>query len=529
MGKLLTIVSIAIFIFIVQLAFLIYKSRFAFLILQQSAYDNKRFFRYLTSHYKNVFGINEMLVLFGVYITFNLDYIIGLLFISVILYYNTRFFNMSESRFISKVKLNVTTRVKRQISLYMILNLSVLLLAYIYGINLYVTFILITYFCFPMILIVNTLLQPIEYLIKEHYKKKAITKLKLHQDILVIGITGSYGKTTIKNIVGTILESKEPTLITPESFNTPMGLTITINDYLNVFHKNFIAEMGAYYPGEIKELCDMVHPKVGVVSNVGNQHLETFKNIQTILKTKMELIEALPLDGLGILNYDNEYIRNYKIKNKVPIKYYSLTNKTTDIYASNITYNGREMHFKITYMDQEFDVKSKLLGTHNVENILAGILVGIYKGFDIKDILNAIEEVNPIAHRLEYKKIDENLIILDDSFNSNTQGIIEAIKILGQSEIPRKFIITPGLIDLGDDTKDFHISLGTQMTNYATDIIIIGSLNEKNIRSGIEKTNFLKQNVHYFDNFIQGYNYSIAVKEKKVILIANDLPDKFNN
>jgi UDP-N-acetylmuramoyl-tripeptide--D-alanyl-D-alanine ligase len=526
--KFFLITSIGFFVVLLQGLYFYFKAEKAFLNLQQSGYDNSRFFRYIKSHYKYTFGINELLVILGV-VLLKVDLLLGLFVMAFFMYYNLRFFNVANTRYIKKLKLNITNRVKRQIILYILLNLIISSILLILNINPFYIIILLTYFTYVLLAIVNTLLIPIENHIKNGFKKRAKMKLASYRDVEVIGITGSYGKTSIKNIIGGILNEFEPTLITPESYNTPMGLTITINNYLSPFHKNFIAEMGAYYEGEIDELAKLVSPKVGVVSSVGNQHLETFKTIEVIQKTKMELIEALPSDGLGILNFDNEYIRSYQIKNDVMIKYYSLENEDADIYAYDIEYLSAFMRFKIKFNNQEYIVETKLLGMHNVENILAGILVCDYKQIPIDKIIKSIAKLKPVKNRLEFKYVSPSLSIIDDAFNANTKGIKESIKILSTYEKKRRVIITPGLIDLGNEMSSFHKELGTYMTSMVDDIVLIGNLNKVDLLTGISESSFDQERVKCFDNFIDGYNYSIGLEGEKILLIANDLPDKFND
>lgn len=514
-----------VFYFIMAITYYKLKSSKAFLNLQQSAYDNSRFFKFIKGHYKATFSVNELFILIFFIFLDGADFLLMMVLASYFMYYNLRFLNIANSRFISKLKLNITMRVRRQIVVFTIINIISLILLVIYT-NLLVASVLLTYLIYPILFITNTILIPIEKYIKLKFKKQAVNKLESFSNLFVIGVTGSYGKTSIKNMVGGLLSEYERTLITPESYNTPMGLTITINKYLEFYHQNFIAEMGAYYSGEIKELADMVSPKVGIVSSVGPQHLETFKTIENICKTKMELIEALPSDGLGILNYDNEYIRNYKVKNNVKCVYYSLENPHVDLYASHIKFEDGMMTFDVTYLNQQYPVKSKLLGRHNVENILAAILVAINKGYDIEDICRKVYRLQPVKNRLEYKYINEQLSILDDAFNSNVDGIKEAINILHSFEHKRRIIITPGLIDLGPLTESFHNELGILMADKCDDIFVVGKLNRDAILKNINKEKL--DHVYVVDDFITAYNQAINLGGEKVVLIANDLPDKFN-
>ena len=513
--------------------YMFYKIKKALLVYQQGGYSNVRFLNYIKKNYKYVYGINELLLIFFCCLCIYSPLFIILLII--ISYYNLRFYNLNELKFKKKLGLKITSRIKRLILTLGFLFLFILILSFIllsksnleYNIFLiiyYNIFILLIYFLFIFIIIANFINIPIEKIIKKYYKVKAQKKLK-NYDPLVIGITGSYGKTTTKNILYELLSLYAPTLKSPESYNTVPGLCITIDKHLTKLHKYFIAEMGAYKNKEIEELAKLVYPKIGIISNVGPQHLETFKSIDNIIKTKMELIENLPSNGLAILNYDNVYIKNYKIKNNVNVKWYSLNNNKADIYVENVKYKNNGMHYTICYNHKKYDVKSKLLGKYNITNTLASLLVIDFLGYDIEKAILNLNKLKPVKHRLELKQINENTIIIDDAFNANVDGIKESIDILSTYDKTKRILITPGLIDLGKEQENVHIEIGKYLSDRIDELYIIGNYNKKAILSGMTDE---KIKVNCKDNFIDAYYEVINKKENKTILIANDLPDKFN-
>ena len=153
------------------------------------------------------------------------------------------------------------------------------------------------------------IMKPVENKINMGFYTSAQNKIKSRNDLNVIGITGSFGKTSTKFIVSTILSQKFNVLTSPESYNTPMGLSKVINNDLDANHEVFVAELGARQIGEIREVAELVQPKIGIITNIGPAHIETFKNIDNIMKTKYELIEELPTDGVAVFNYDNEHIK----------------------------------------------------------------------------------------------------------------------------------------------------------------------------------------------------------------------------
>jgi UDP-N-acetylmuramoyl-tripeptide--D-alanyl-D-alanine ligase len=184
------------------------------------------------------------------------------------------------------------------------------------------------------------------------------------------------------------------------------------------------------------------------------------------------------------------------------------------------------MEFKILFKGLTYSINSKLLGKHNVENILAAILVADHLNINISKIIKSIKLLKPIKNRLEFKLINDQLAIINDAFNSNPEGIYEAMNILDSIKGYKKILITPGLIDLGDYMQEFHQKFGYDLTTKVDELFIVGNLNKDDILKGIKNTSFT--NYHEHENFIDCYNQAINIKGKKVILIANDLPEKFN-
>lgn len=510
---------ILITLYFINLLFLLlygfYKSKNAFLAYQQSMYNNTRYLRYIRENYKYTLGVNELLMLFVFFIP---NYHIRFLILCIIGYYNLKFFQISKKRYTEKLKLNKTSRVKRQFATF---GIIILILLFVFPFKFLIDLILIIYLINFIIMFVGLINRPYDVYVNYKFKKKAIKKLSTRDDLCVIGVTGSYGKTSIKNIICDVLEDYEPTLKTPSSYNTPTGISITVNEQLTKLHKNFIAEMGAYKIGEIKELTDMVKPDIAIVSSIGPQHLETFKNIQNVQRTKMELVENLESGKVAILNYDNKYIRDYKIKNKkIIIKTYAIEDKNVDLCAYDIKYMENGISFKIKFLEKEYVVRTKLLGKHSIYNILAAIMVGALKKIDINVIIDSVYKIESIKNRLELKYIDSTLTIIDDSFNGNIEGMKEGINILQKMQ-GEKILITPGIIDGGSSNDDLNQEYGKYI-NEIDKVLIVGKYNRE-----VLKKNISVETIE-FDNFLDAYNYATQNKNKKTVLIANDLPDKYN-
>jgi UDP-N-acetylmuramoyl-tripeptide--D-alanyl-D-alanine ligase len=384
----------------------------------------------------------------------------------------------------------------------------------------------------PLILAASTMImKPVEERINRRFYESAQKKIKNREDLKVVGITGSFGKTSTKFIVGTILSEKFKVLNTPESYNTPMGLSKVINNELTKEHEVFIAEMGAKVLGEIRELAELAQPKIGILTSIGPVHIETFKNIDNIMKTKYELIEELPTDGVAVFNYDNNYIKKLADKTFKEKMLYGIEDKDKlDIYAEDIVVTEDGSTF--TLRDNggnSITCTTKLLGKHNIYNLLAGACAAKILGLSFDEIARGISRVEPIEHRLNLIKAQNGVIIIDDAFNSNPIGTKAALEVLGSFRNGKKIIITPGMIELGDmeesANREFGINIG-KVCDYA---ILVGEKRTKPIYEGLMESNFKKDNIIVVNSLSDAtLQLGRIAKPGDVVLFENDLPDNYN-
>lgn len=384
----------------------------------------------------------------------------------------------------------------------------------------------------PIIIALSTMImKPVEERINFGFYESAQKKIKKREDLKVVGITGSFGKTSTKFIVGTILSEKFKVLNTPESYNTPMGLSKVINNDLTNEHEVFVAEMGAKVLGEIRELAELAQPKIGILTSIGPVHIETFKNIDNIMKTKYELIEELPTDGVAVFNYDNEYIRKLADKTfKEKLLYGFENTDKLDIYAEDIIVTEEGSTF--TLKDKKGDsirCTTKLLGKHNIYNLLAGACAAKILGLTFEEIARGISKVEPVEHRLNLIKAQNGVIIIDDAFNSNPIGTKAALEVLGQFRQGKKIIVTPGMIELGDmeeaANKEFGVNIG-KVCDFA---ILVGENRTKPIYEGLMESNFNKDNIIVVNNLSEAtVQLGRISKPGDVVLFENDLPDNYS-
>ena len=374
-------------------------------------------------------------------------------------------------------------------------------------------------------IISNVINSPVEHYISRSFIKKAMRSLNAMPDLTVIGITGSYGKTSVKFYLDTLLSSKYEVLTTPESYNTPMGVVKTINNSLKPTHKIFLCEMGARNTGDIREICDIVHPKHGIITSIGPQHLESFRTIDNILHTKFELADALPSDGKLFLNYDSEYIRNYN-KNTAAVTYSSFGNGNYN--ASDIRTSIHGTTFTVTAPDgKSSEFVTKLIGSHNVINVLGAIAVANTLGISLDDLRIPVRRLLPVEHRLNM--IERNgITIIDDAYNSNPVGAKAALDTLSMFE-DTKILVTPGMVELGSEEAALNRKFGEQAAVSADYIILVDRLQTEPIAEGIRSAGFDESHLFIADDFGDAMNhaYSIPGEGHKVILLENDLPDNY--
>ena len=535
-------------VYIVVLLFMtyaiIYKSKRYLHMLQQNLYnENNRYIRYLIKSDKSFISfdiITIIVCIFGIILLYDLIEVSICLFvfISVLEYLEACKYKKIIMYDQNKKPLVVTARVKRLIFSICVLYLIPVIFIFLNLGNLrfiWIMFLIesiMIYFNNFVVFIGNIINFPIEKLVYLYYKTKATNKLNSMNNLKIVGITGSYGKTSSKNILSEVLSVKYNCLPTPKNLNTFNGLIMTINNYMDKFTEIFIAEMGAYVKGEIKRLCKLVKPKYGILTRIGTAHLETFGSQENIQKGKFELIESLPKDGIAVLNGDDPLQVSYNLKNKVKVVWIGIDNHDVDLYAENIKCMNRGTTFDVYVKkyDKKYSFETKLLGNHNVYNILASIALAIEFDINMDDIIDSVSRVNQIEHRLELKKLG-NFYQIDDAYNSNPVGASNACQILGK--MPGiKIVVTPGMIELGDKEYELNKEFGEEIAGVADYVILIGEKRTKAIKEGILTKGYDKNRIVVYNDVRASYGFirDIACKSDEDVyaLFENDLPDTYN-
>ena len=500
-------------------------------MFQQQRYELTRYSKWLfnknTIHFTYAFiYIILQLLLFVLALCKVFNEVISILISLIITVLFTIYLLFKEEKKVYIKDLVITKRVIRQIIAFSII-ITLFICIFVRYTNVYVTGILMTFMPYLLIYPMALITLPIEEAIKKHYENDARKKLNKLDHITKIGITGSYGKTSTKNIINDIISENYFTLITPASYNTPMGITRTIREQLKPIHQLFVCEMGADKVGDISYLMEFVKPRFGIVTSIGPQHLATFKSMENIINEKMQEIEMLPIGGVGFVNLDNEYIANYHVKNNCKIVSVGIENENADYVAKNIKYTKDGSSFTVRINKKNYKFTTSLLGKHNITNILIGIALAIELNISIDDIVKNVKMIKQVNHRLEVKKINE-FTFIDDAFNSNPVGSKMALDVL--SLMPgRRVIVTPGMIDLGSKQDEINYEFGEYMLNKADYVLLVGEKQTKQIYKGLNDCGYNMNNVIVFDNVKQAINYVYGkFSVSDTILLENDLPDAFN-
>lgn len=428
----------------------------------------------------------------------------------------------------AKKKLVYTPRVKRLICTQVILLIIYFALIFYFFATLFWTeaVVLFLSLMFIMPIICNIINSPIEKAINNDYIKDAKNIISSVPGIKVIGITGSYGKTSVKFYLNTLLREKYNVLVTPESFNTPMGVVRTIREHLKSTHEIFVCEMGARNVGDIKELCDIVHPDHGIITSVGPQHLETFGGIEHVLSTKFELADAVAGKGMLFLNGDNEYIMEKAGAYENKVFYHAKPGE--GYYAKDIKVTRTGTEFTVVEPNGSSETFSmKLIGEHNIINVVGAIAVAHSLGIELSELKLPVRRIEPVPHRLQM--IERGPVtIIDDAYNSNPVGSKAAVETLGMFD-GVKILVTPGMVELGDKEEEYNKLFGGYASENADYILLVGKKRTEPIKDGALEAGFPEEKLESFDTLEEAMAYAYGINEegRKYILLENDLPDNY--
>jgi len=449
-----------------------------------------------------------------------------------------------------------TNKLKIVFSLALIIQLALLILSFL-GITIIFNGFLVNIFFIILIIYLTSCLfglwlsiavfviSPLDYILKQAIIKKAKAKIKQQKNLKIIGITGSYGKTTMKEVIAEILSQKYKVLKTNENKNTPLGISRLIVEELNDEIDILIVEMGAYEKGDIKKLCNITQPDIAVLTGINESHLARFGNIENTIATKFEIVANAKEDAKIILNTDDiKVVENYEEQIRSnPSQSYGWVGKKVFFYSGE---NNSKCEYKIA--NKQFlpegegqradilnskqdigNIKTPFLGEYIFSDIIAGIIVARELNLDIEQIRHGISRIKPIEHRLQKVNSDNGAVVIDDSYNGNPDGVREAIKVLAKFKNKRKIYITPGLVEAGEKTGEIHHNIGRQLSGVADKVILIRNSVTPKIEDGLLENGFDKKNIIWFDSATEMHEGIKGVVERgDVVLFQNDWTDNYS-
>ncbi len=355
------------------------------------------------------------------------------------------------------------------------------------------------------------------------YLKIAENKLLKFNKLTVIGVTGSYGKTTVKNFLTQILGEKYKVIMTPENINTEIGVAkfIIKNNFSD--YNIFVVEMGTYKIGEIAAVCKMVKPKIGILTVISEQHLSLLGNIKNTQTAKYELLRSLPADGLAIANSDNEYCREFLAELKCKVKTFGFNNEySPDCLIKNTSGDEKGINFTAVIKNgEELKISAPILGDHNSLNIAPVILIGLFLDLSPGEITNRSRQLKLPSKVLQTYLYGNNLI-LDDSYNANPDGFLAALNVLAGYRDRKKIVVTRGMLELGSASRNWHETVGKKISQTADELIIISEDSAADLKIGAGDMKIIIETNQ--DKLLKFFKK--LKNQKYIILLENRLSEK---
>ncbi len=368
---------------------------------------------------------------------------------------------------------------------------------------------------------------PWEKRVNDGFFRDAQATLAARPDLIRVGITGSFGKTSTKVVLASILSEKYCVLASPASFNTPMGLTRVIREQLEPRHEVFIAEMGARHRGDIHELTELVHPQFGLLTSVGAQHLETFGDMETIARTKYELVEGLEEGGAAFFVSDGGIVDSLYAKADCEKTLVWKEGEAHGCWAKDIESGPSGSRFTLVLDGRELPVTTSLLGLHNIKNICLACALAHRLGLTDTEIMRGVSRLRPVEHRLQLLPAAGGIAVIDDAFNANPVGAAEALRVL--STFPgRHIVVTPGFVEEGRMEETMNRELGEQIARTCHIAILVGVKHAAPIADGARRAGMPEDAIRLVPSLSEAQKVLGEIgRPGDTVLFENDLPDNY--
>lgn len=387
---------------------------------------------------------------------------------------------------------------------------------------------ILQFFGFIFLTVCTILTIPLDWFIKQIVIGRARIKIKKLSDLKIIGIAGSYGKTTMKEVLKAITGEKLKVESTPESINTPVGIARWVLNNVTNEAQILIVEMGEHYSGDIKDICKIAQPDIAVVTGINESHLERMKNMETVVSTVFEIVSGAKPGAAVVLNGDdNNVFTHYK-------EYIWPDNRVIQYQVSSIknqVFDVEELcwHFEI---DDLGKLNLNLLGEYALADVDAAIKIAKFLGMTNEEIKKGIAKIKPVEHRLQPIQSAGNVLVVDDAYNGNPQGVKEAIKVLSRFTDRRKIYITPGLVEMGKASKEVHLEIGKELAGVADVVILVKNSVTPWIEEGLNSADkLISRSAYQLIWFSTAQEAHAALpkilKPGDVILFQNDWGDQY--
>ncbi len=399
-----------------------------------------------------------------------------------------------------------------------------------------VAVILFCYVHFIFLVLASSAFYPFDLLVKTVIISKAKRTLCMYPEVKVIAIAGSYGKTLMKEAVSAVLSTKYTVLKTPENVNTPLGIARLILHDLNNRTQFLVVELGEYQKGDIRQLAQFVQPTIGIITGINEAHLERMGTIENTADAIFELAENVNPEGFLVLNASDVRVKQYTASHTPSVAhvwYCSSRDDKSPVSIRNFRVNQDgtgstwDMYEK---MKKIMHIKSKLLPQYATGTCMAAYLIGNRLGIGGKDSLEALERISPAAHRLQpIVNTTAQILVIDDSYNGNPDGVAAAIEVLGSFTKRRKLFITPGLVEMGDQSERVHDDIGRRLARVADLVLLVDNSVTPFIRQGLTSEGFDKTRIiTYPDAVTLHQKFSEYIKPGDVVLFQNDWSDNYS-
>jgi len=436
-----------------------------------------------------------------------------------------------------KAKLLITVSILIHLLLSVIAALAAGFVYFNFWVGLFTFLFLIialAFFYFLFFAVSLELIYPLQSYLKNKITNEAKEKLKKLTGLKVIGIAGSYGKTSMKEALRHVLAEKLKVEAPGESVNMPIAIAKFINEKVDEDTQVLIIEMGEHYRGDVKELCDIVKPDIGIICGINESHLERLNDMNLTIETVFEIASSVDSSGLLVLNADDKNVAdNYqKFTKGKKIEFFSSDNSNlSDYKIEDYNFSADELSnkFKINYKGQIVgEFKTALLGEYVKGLAVASVVVGRELGLNDGQIASGFSKIKHVPHRLEPIINPNGLIVIDDSYNGNPDGVREAIKLLSKFKGKRKVYLTPGLVEMGKNNERVHKKIGNQLAKVADLVLLVKDSATPFIAEGLKEAGFDEKNIIWYDSAEDAHaSLDKILKPGDVVMFQNDWGDQY--